>query len=359
MAETIYNCDCNDTTNNKTLKQLRDDMMIRLGFAAQVNNPPPGMAALLNSFLIEAQELLYRRYEVLRTERFYSWALQAGVRMYAPANNDEAAVLPTPTLAAFTTATAGGTLAAGTYSYRVAAKNANGTTLASAAATIATTGTTSTVTVNWNAVVAPTGASPVTGYDIYGRTAGGELLLASVGLVTTYTDTGAAATSGALPTANTTAICPKTLDPRKVTWVGVVRDGLWCPLICGIEPEMYSVNGNGNGWPLRYEIRQCIEVWPAPGATEGSLVVKGHFGLEAFAADTDKTTIDDRLVFLLALSNAKAHYGRPDAGNYVQELETLMGNLVAGSHQTRRYLPGHDRRQDYVYSRPTPTVPFA
>jgi hypothetical protein len=241
MAETIYNCDCDDTTNNKTLKQLRDDMMTRLGFAAQVNNPPPGMAALLNSFLIEAQELLYRRYDVLRTERFYSWSLQAGVRMYDFDANDET--------------------------------------------------------------------------------------------------------------------CTKRLDPRKVTWVGLVRDGLWCPLTCGIPPEMYSTNGSG--WPLRYEIRQCIEVWPAPAATEGSLVIKGHFGLEAFAADTDKTTIDDRLIFLLALSNAKAHYGRPDAGNYVQELETMMGNLVAGTHHTQRYLPGHDRRQDWVYSQPRPTEPFA
>ncbi len=39
-------------------------------------------------------------------------------------------------------------------------------------------------------------------------------------------------------------------------------------LEAGLFPE--AVNGNGNGWPLRYEIRQCIEVWPAPGATEGA-----------------------------------------------------------------------------------------
>lgn len=354
---TSYNCNCDDTTNNKTLKQLRDDLARRLGYGAQVDNLPPGMTELLNSFLTEAQELLYRRYDVLRTERFYSWALQEGVTLYTPANNDEAAMLPTPTLAAFTTATAGGTLTAGTYSYRVAAKNANGTTLASAAATIATTGATSTVTVNWNAVAAPTGASPVTGYDIYGRTAGGELLLASVGLVTTYTDTGATAPSGALPTANTTAVCLKTLDPRKITWAGVEHMGIWYPLICGIPPELYS--NNITGWrPSHYEVRQCIEVWPKPAATEGSLIIKGDFGLEAFAADTDKTTIDDRLVFLLALANAKAHYGKPDANNYVQQMETMLLGMVAGSHQTRKYIPGRESRTDYVYTMPVPTVPF-
>lgn len=236
----VYNCDCDDTTGNRTLKQLRDDLMRRLGFGAQVNNPPPGMADLLNSFLVQAQEFLYRRYDVLRTERLYTWPLQQGVRFYDVDANAET--------------------------------------------------------------------------------------------------------------------CTKRLDPRKVTWVGVERDDQWYPLVCGISPTLYS--SNPTGWPTRYEIRQCIEVWPAPDDTAGSLVVKGHFGLEAFAADTDKTTIDDQLVFALALANAKAHYRQPDANNYVAQMETMMRNLVAGSHHTRRYVPGDDGRSDYIYTRPKPSEPF-
>jgi hypothetical protein len=234
-----YNCDCDDNAN-RTLKQLRDDLMRRLGFGAQVNNPPPGMAELLNSFLIQAQAFLYRRYDVLRTERFYTWPLQAAVRFYDVDANAET--------------------------------------------------------------------------------------------------------------------CEKRLDPRKVTWVGVIRDDQWLPLICGIPPSLYS--GNQTGWPQRYEIRQCIEVWPTPDETSGSLVVKGHFGLEPFAADADKATIDDELIFALALANAKAHYRQPDANNYVAQMEAMMQNLVAGSHQTRRYIPGRDDRADYVYVRPKPTEPF-
>jgi hypothetical protein len=238
---TSYNCNCDDTTNNKTLKQLRDDLARRLGYGAQVDNLPPGMTELLNSFLTEAQELLYRRYDVLRTERFYSWALQEGVTLYDLDANAET--------------------------------------------------------------------------------------------------------------------CTKRLDPRKITWAGVEHMGIWYPLICGIPPELYS--NNITGWrPSHYEIRQCIEVWPKPAATEGSLVIKGDFGLEAFAADTDKTTIDDRLVFLLALANAKAHYGKPDANNYVQQMETMLLGMVAGSHQTRKYIPGRESRTDYVYTMPVPTVPF-
>jgi hypothetical protein len=95
------------------------------------------------------------------------------------------AKLTTPTTTAPGTATTGGTLPAATYSYRVAALSAQGETLASTAVTQATTGTTSTVTVNWSAV------SGAIGYAIYGRTAGFERLLARVGAVTTWVDTGA------------------------------------------------------------------------------------------------------------------------------------------------------------------------
>lgn len=239
ITDTV-NCACDDTTNNRTLKSLRDDLIRRLGYGAQVANPPPGMADLLNGFIIEAQELLYRRHNVLRTERFYSWPLTVGVNLYDLPDNAET--------------------------------------------------------------------------------------------------------------------CTKRLDPRSVTWVGTELDSIWSPLACGIPPELYSHARTGR--PQRYEIRQCIEVWPTPDETNGNLVIKGHFGLEAFAADTDKVTIDDRAVFLLALANAKAHYRQPDANNYVQQLEVYIDNMVAGAHNTRRYVPGRDDRADGVYVQPKPLVPF-
>ena len=239
-AAISYNCACDDTHGNKTLAELRADMMRRLGWGAMVAAPPPGVTDMLNSFLQGAQEALYRRYDVLRTERFFSWPLEVGVRLYDLPDNAEE--------------------------------------------------------------------------------------------------------------------CTKKLDPRKVTWVGIERDGIWQRLICGIPPELYS--GEQQGRPERYEIRQCIEVWPVPEESLGSLVIKGHFGLESFTEDTDHTTIDSELVFLLALANAKAHYRQPDANNYVQQLETMMQNLVAGSHHTRRYIPGRDDRADMIYTAPKPTVPF-
>lgn len=108
------------------------------------------------------------------------------------------AALATPVNSAFSTSATGGVLAAGTYYYRVAAINSLGRTMASTETSQVTLGATSTVTVNWGAV---TGA---TGYAVYGRTTGAEQQIALT-TATSYTDTGAINPNGALPAANTTA----------------------------------------------------------------------------------------------------------------------------------------------------------
>lgn len=105
-----------------------------------------------------------------------------------------------PTLA---TATTGGTLAAATHSYRIVRTNALGFTLPSTAVTQVTTGTTSTVTVTFPATVAGQ-----TGWKVYAnRGSGVEKLVATVGLVATWLDTGAVSAYGRLPDDNGTASC--------------------------------------------------------------------------------------------------------------------------------------------------------
>jgi hypothetical protein len=99
------------------------------------------------------------------------------------------------------TATTGGTLAAGTYAYRVSATTyGNLETTAATEQTIVTTGTTSTVTISWTAVLG------ATGYKVYGRSSGGELLITTISNPTTtsYVDTGSVTPSGALPASNNT-----------------------------------------------------------------------------------------------------------------------------------------------------------
>lgn len=109
------------------------------------------------------------------------------------------------------TATQGvaGTIADGTYRFYVTGLNVNGETTVSNEITlvVAAGGGTASININWTAL---TGA---TGYKVYATTAGGasgtELLVATVGLVTTYNWTGSPAPSGAYPTTNT-AITPGT-----------------------------------------------------------------------------------------------------------------------------------------------------
>lgn len=219
-----FNCECEEETENETLAQLRRRLLIRLGYSAQADNPPPGMADLLNDFLLQSQRFLYRKYDALRTERFFTWTMEQGVRFYDLPDNDET--------------------------------------------------------------------------------------------------------------------CTKQLDPYKLTWVGVEDvNGAWYNLSKGIPPEWYT-SVNFQGLPVRYEIRQCIEVFPAPSAEGYKLRIKGHFGLTSFTEDDDKTTIDSELVFLWALANAKAHYGQPDATNYANQATAYLGALVSGAHQTARYVPG-------------------
>lgn len=102
-----------------------------------------------------------------------------------------------PALAAPSTATTGGTLAAATYFYIITALTAFGETSKSNEVSQATTGATSTVGLSWAAV---TGA---TGYRVYRSTSTGtEQLLATLGAVTSYTDTGTATTLYSPPTIN-------------------------------------------------------------------------------------------------------------------------------------------------------------
>jgi len=134
--------------------------------------------------------------------------------------------------------------------------------------------------------------------------------------------------------------CSKQLDPRMITWAGVSEGcDQWSPLVCGIPPTLYGNPSNGL-WPTRYEIRQCIEVWPTPSDDRMKLRIKGHFGLDRFEQDDDQCTIDDEAVLLHALARAKAHYGHADASNYERDLQRHIQDLNAGAHQTRRYVPG-------------------
>lgn len=230
MSEAVdFNCDCSVDESYQTLAQLRRRMMVRLGYAAQADNPPPGMADILDDFLRSVQRTLYIKNPGLEQKRFYKWTMEAGQRYYGIADGDN-------------------------------------------------------------------------GCD----------------------DTAVA----------------RPLNIYKIDWVGFEDlNGAWYPLVKGIDPVLYSRVVNLEGWPSNYEIRSCIELWPAPQSPY-TLWVRGQWGLAPFEEDSDQTSIDSELVFLFALGMAKKHYGKPDASDVLAQANEYLLDVKSGKHLTARYIPG-------------------
>ena len=292
------------------LSALQTYLMQRIGFAAQAANPPPGMAAFLTSVINDAQQQLYRRYA------------QDGYTDAAPAllvNPTDALSLDNQAVKLLATALAkahyGQSDATAlfnqfeTYLKELMARSPPNLTaivndfLTSAQAYLYRRYTALHTRRFFRWKVIP-------GQRFYSLKDNDENVLSGYHL-----------------------------DPEKsIEWVGIQdARNMWYPLEHGINPRMYTMIAKP--WrPTHYDIRQAIELYPAPNTTYW-LWVRGHFGLLSFVNDTDTTTLDSELVFLHALANAKAHFKQPDANNIEAQANTYLGELIAGTHQTHRYVP--------------------
>lgn len=145
----------------------------------------------------------------------------------------------TPSQSSATTATTGGTIAAGTYYLKVAALNATGETVASNEVNITTTGSTSTVTANWASV------SNATSFKVYwGSSAGNENVYATQasGSATSLVIT-AAPTSSGTPLTTATAVATTATTVTNGTTLGYVR-GLKLSGKNGLKTDNYFL-GSG------------------------------------------------------------------------------------------------------------------
>lgn len=85
------------------------------------------------------------------------------------------------------------------------------------------------------------------------------------------------------------------------------------------EPLTYGITQNDKSFetlrqqPQKYDtLNGQLQVWPAPDRAY-DLIVE-HTALKSrFTQASDRPSVPDRLVFLYALANAKAHYRHPDA----------------------------------------------
>lgn len=132
-----------------------------------------------------------------------------------------------------------------------------------------------------------------------------------------------------------TGLCDLKLDPKKVQWVGFEDLNLaWVPLIEGIQPEFYTRLQTTPGWPSHYEIRSCIEIFPAPQAAY-TLWIKGSFDKTPIIDPTDHTSIDDSAVLWYALGMS----GRAKDNDYKAMALQKIKDIVAGQHNTARFVP--------------------
>ena len=366
-----FNCDCESTSNYDTLLTLRTKMMVALGFAAQKASPPPGMADMIDGWLSDAQKELYAKNPSLRTERRFRWTLLKGEGFYGIRDDDPLAKpdqsAGTGGTIAFTAAQllvgttpagisqfdldgqgVGGTLTSGDFAgfnyFQIYWVNASGGEL-------------------HVALRVPTSlarVSPQTAYftnlNIAGvtngtRTAASATFTTAVqGADTVYTWVwGAAALSGSMVsgtsyTAQFTPVsaqtyCAKHLNEYKISSVWLEDlDGSFSPLLPGI-PMSYYNSVDELGFPSRYEIRSCIEVFPRPSASGMKLWMAGQMDLDAFTADADRTTIDSHLVYLWALAAGKEHYGKKDAATVRGRAGAYLLDAISGKHGTNRYIP--------------------
>lgn len=123
---------------------------------------------------------------------------------------------------------------------------------------------------------------------------------------------------------------PATANPERIKAISISLNGCWTPALKrGIPPTLYTTQLN-YAPPARWEPYEQIELWPA---TDKAYAARIFFimALGSFSDDTDRATIDDDLIFKLALARGKGHYRQPDAATYEKDAAALLVKLKAKS----------------------------
>lgn len=115
-------------------------------------------------------------------------------------------------------------------------------------------------------------------------------------------------------------------EPTHIRDVAVYDGSRWIPMQEGITWDMRSQDTTGT--PCRYERYAQMEVWPE---TDTQYTIRRYY-VETparFTQDNDRASIDDGLVFLHAVTNAKLHYKQSDGQAYANQLNSMLDKLKA------------------------------
>ena len=121
---------------------------------------------------------------------------------------------------------------------------------------------------------------------------------------------------------------------KRVLRVETVYSGQWRQLEEGISTAHWNTMDT-ESYPVRYERYAQIMVYPKADAV---YTIRQWFvaDLGRFTQNADVATLDDEMILLHALANAKAHYRHPDAPTYQGQLDNLLSSLRGQSFGSNR-----------------------
>jgi hypothetical protein len=140
---------------------------------------------------------------------------------------------------------------------------------------------------------------------------------------------------------------------RRVLRVETVYNGQWRRVPEGIRTEDWSTMST-RAYPVRCERFAQLLIYPE---ADQIYTVRFWFvaDLAPFTEAGDRASLDDEMILLHAVTNAKAHYRHPDASLYQGQLATLMSSLRGQSFSSdgvyRRDTSGLVERKPAVVGR--------
>jgi len=142
---------------------------------------------------------------------------------------------------------------------------------------------------------------------------------------------------------------PSDLPVDRIQKLEVKHDGVYCPLIYGVEAAQYAAYDTDldeRTWPpQRWKIteNEDIEIWPIPDSNgtaatkEGYLKFTGIRKLSAFVTDSDRADLDDQVIVKLAAGKYLAATGAKDAQLVLDEANSRLAEL-SGHQRPRRVM---------------------
>jgi hypothetical protein len=142
-----------------------------------------------------------------------------------------------------------------------------------------------------------------------------------------------------------------------ITWTAKAYSTVnWLSLTEGIELQHYNTL-DLSAYPIRYQLKSAIEVTPR---ADHAYVLRlwGVKDADPFYEDEHTTSINDRLVFFLALAGLKSHYKQPDATTVADQFKQMYGTLKAKRGWTRSVFSkrGYEPLLDHPYDGHVPVV---